>query len=412
MKNNNHHIAITGLGCVSPLGIGVEKLWRGLAAGQSGIAPIKNFDISAYKSHLGGEVRDFNPKDFVEPMKARRMDRTSLLAIAAAKEALSDAGLDPKTLDRDRTGVILGTGFGSTSSTEEFCVGLLTHGPAGTNPMLFPSTVPNAPASQVAIELGLRGPNSTVSQKEASGEEAIGFAYHTLLRERADILLSGGVDELSYILFHGHSALGALSPGRRRRGPEGSFPFDRRANGIVLAEGAGILVLEPAEKAQNRQAKIHARILGYGMAAGYGGVVAYDRDPRGMVQAINLALKQAQLEPGQIDGVLASANSTGYLDRLETEALKIALGQRAPEIPICALKSMLGHFDALGGIKAVTACLVLEEGLMPPTINLDTPDEGCDLDYVRGSARPGRYRHLLVTGFSHGGTHTCLLLGK
>ena len=404
-----NRVVVTGLGIISPIGIGKEAFLKSFREGKLGIKEITRFDTSKYRSHLGGEVTDFNPKDYINPMKIRRMDRDSQIAVAAAVLALKDANLEITSGNSSGCGVILGSGFTGLETTEAFHRGLIEHGPSGVNPMLFPNTVPNAPAGHISIELGITGPNSTITQKGATGEGAIGYAYSLLRYGKAKAILTGGVDELSWILFHAYSHLGILSPLENKDYSEGSRPFDKRRNGMVLGEGGGILVLETLELAQKRGAKIYAEVIGYGMSSSNPGISDYDSDPEGMVRSMELALEDAKISEGEIDYISAAANSTPVLDESETEAIKKVFDKN---VLVSSLSSSIGYFNASGGLKAISACLAIEDNFIPPTINYQEKDPSCDLDYVPNKAREKRVEAVLINGFADGGSNASLILKR
>ncbi len=404
-----NRVVVTGLGVISPIGIGKETFLKSLREGKLGIKEITRFDTSKYRSHLGGEVTDFNPKDYINPMKIRRMDRDSQIAVVAAVLALKDANLEITSGNSSGCGVILGSGFTGLETTEAFHKGLIEHGPSGVNPMLFPNTVPNAPAGHISIELGITGPNSTITQKGATGEGAIGYAHNLLKHNKAKVILTGGVDELSWILFHAYSHLGILSPLENEDYPEGSRPFDKRRNGMVLGEGGGILVLEAIEHAQKRGARIYAEVMGYGMNSSNPGISDYDEDSEGMARSMELALEDAKISKEEISYISAAANSTPILDRSETEAIKRVFGK---DIPVSSLSSSIGYFNASGGLKAISVCLAMENGFIPPTINYQKKDPSCDLDYVPNEAREKKVEAVLINGFADGGSNASLILRR
>ncbi len=404
-----NRVVVTGLGIISPIGIGKETFLKSLREGKSGIKEITGFDTSNYKSHLGGEVTDFNPRDYINPMKIRRMDRDSQIAVASAVLALKDANLEITPENSSECGVILGSGFTGLETTEAFHRGLIEHGPSGVNPMLFPNTVPNAPAGHISIELGITGPNSTITQKGATGEGAIGYAYSLLQHDKARVILTGGVDELSWILFHAYSHLGILSPLENEDYPEGSRPFDKKRNGMVLGEGGGILVLETLEYAKGRGAKIYAEVIGYGMSSSNPGISDYDSDPGGMARAMELALEDAKISKEEIDYISAAANSTPILDESETRAIERVFGE---DIPVSSLSSSVGYFNASGGLKAISACLAMENGFVPPTINYKEKNPSCALDYVPNKAREKKIEAVLINGFTDGGSNASLVLKR
>ncbi len=404
-----NRVVVAGLGVISPIGIGKEAFLKSLKEGKSGIGKITRFDTSKYRSHLGGEVTDFNPKDYINHMKIRRMDRDSQIAVASAILALRDADLEITSGNSPECGVILGSGFTGLETTEAFHRGLIEHGPSGVNPMLFPNTVPNAPAGHISIELGITGPNSTITQKGATAEGAIGYAYSLLRHDKAKVILTGGVDELSWILFHAYSHLGILSPLKNENYTEGCHPFDKRRNGMVLGEGGGILVLETLKHARERGARIYAEVIGYGMNSSNPGISDYDEDSEGMVRTMELALEDAEIPKEKTGYISAAANSTPVLDKSETEAIKKVFGR---DIPVSSLSSFIGYFNASGGLKAISACLAIENGFILPTINYRERDPSCDLDYVPNKIREKEIEAVLINGFADGGSNASLILKK
>lgn len=398
-------IVITGIGVISACGIGREAFWRSCLEGKTGIAPIESFDTSPYRSHLGAEARDFNPKDFMPSLKYRRMSRVSRLAVAASIEALKDAGLTLSTHTASSMGVVIGTGYGSTSQTDEFFVGMVKEGPEGANPSLFPDTVPNAPASQVSIYHGLQGPNVTFSHNEVSGEQALGCAHRFLMADRAEVFLAGSVDELSPVLFHSFAVLRALSP--QGKGPEGMRPFDRSRNGRVLGEGAGMLVLEKRGKAQKRGAKIYGSLLAWASTGAPVGIGHYEQEANQMDRAITSALRHAGIHPEEIDYIQAAANSTAELDRAEAEAIRKVFGKRSGSIPISSIKGHTGDFCGSLALRAAALLLAMRDGKLPPTVGLADPE--FDLDFVCKESRPQTIHIALLNGFSFGGANHCFI---
>jgi 3-oxoacyl-[acyl-carrier-protein] synthase II len=360
---------------------------------------------------LGAEVRDFNPKDFLAASKVRRLDRVSQMAAAAARLAYEDARLPDSPQERQGVGVILGSGLSGLVSTESFFRSLLDSGPSGANPMLFPSTVPNAPASQIAIEMGFKGPNVTLSHKEVSGENAIAYACDLIRNGKADILLAGAVDELCQLLHFSYWRLGALSPHRRSE-EEICCPFDLRRNGLVLGEGAGIVVLEEASHALSRGAPLYQEVAGWGMSGSPCRVSDYEEDGEPLARAMSLALEMGGVGPEEMPQISACANSSPSLDLMEVRAIQRIWGAKAGSIPVSALKSMLGEFHSCGGLRVVASVLSLKHQWIPPTINYQVPDPACNLDFVPNVGRPGDFGSILVNGSSNGGSHVSLLLRR
>jgi len=398
-------IVITGIGIVSACGVGKEAFWANCLGGRTGIAPVRSFDTSAYRSHLGAEARDFNPKDFMPPLKYRRMSRVSRLAVAASIEALQDAALEASPQSASSLGVIIGTGYGSTSQTDDFFVGMLREGPEGANPSLFPDTVPNAAASQISIYHGWKGPNTTFSHNEVSGEQALAYAYCSLQEGRAEALLVGSVDEFSAVLFHSLAAIRALSP--KGPGEEGMRPFDRRRNGRVLGEGAGILVLEKKRRALERGAKIYGALVSCASTGGPVAINQYENGAEQMGRAVQNALKGAGISPSEVDYICATANSSVELDRAEALAIQKVFGRASLTVPISSLKGHIGDFCGSGVLRAAALLLSMENGKILPTLGLKNSE--FDLDHVIDQPRTRPIRYALLDGFSFGGSNVCLV---
>jgi 3-oxoacyl-[acyl-carrier-protein] synthase II len=399
----NNRVVITGLGIISSIGIGKEEFWKHCLQGTSGIKPVHGFDVSSYRSRLGGQLPEIDFKTFIKPVNLRRMDRIGKIMVSAVRLALDDSGLDLKIEDASRMGLSFGTGLGSSDTIDQFFRSLLRDGPMGAAPLLFQTAVPNAISSHCSIEYGIKGLNITFSHKETSTEMAMAYAYHLLKEGRMDIVLAGGGDELSEPLYHVYSMLGSLSPGRGK-GPEGMRPFDRSRNGVVLGEGSGILVLETLEHAEKRGAKIYAELAGVGMAGSTEGLLRYDLDGDSIARAMSLAAE----EPSKVDTVSAAANSTRDLDRAETLAIKKVFGERAKEISVSSLKSMLGEFDGSGAIRACGVALSLFHGMIPPTIGTEQLDPEFDLNVVLCQFQKKSIRSALLNGCSNGGSNISL----
>jgi 3-oxoacyl-[acyl-carrier-protein] synthase II len=400
----NNRVVVTGLGILSSIGIGKEEFWKHCLQGTSGIKPVQRFDVSSYRSRLGGQLPEIDFKAFIKPVNLRRMDRIGKIMVSAVRLALDDSGLDLKIEDANRMGLSFGTGLGSSDTVDQFFRSLLRDGPVGAAPLLFQTAVPNAISSHCSIEYGIKGLNITFSHKETSTEMAMAYAYHLLREGRMDIVLAGGGDELSEPLYHVYSMLGALSPGRGK-GSEGMRPFDRNRNGIVLGEGSGILVLETSEHAEKRGAKIYAEFAGVGMAGSTEGLLRYDLSGDSIAQAMSVAAEK----PSQVDYISAAANSTLDLDRAETLAIKKVFRERAKEISVSSLKSMLGEFDGSGGIRACAVALSLYNGMIPPTIGTVQVDSECDLNVVLHGSPKRPMRSALLNGCSNGGSNISLL---
>jgi 3-oxoacyl-[acyl-carrier-protein] synthase II len=395
-----HRVVITGLGIVSSMGVGREMFWENCLHGISGIKPIRGFDVSSYHSRLGGQLPEVDFKAFIKPANLRRMDRIGKIVVSAVRLAIDDSALNLKEEDSSRIGISIGTGLGSSDTVDQFFRSLLKDGPVGAAPLLFQTAVPNAITSHCAIEYGVKGVNITFSHKESSTEMAMTFAYHLLREGKADVILTGGGDELSEPLYHVYSMLGVLSPGKRKSA-EGMKPFDQDRNGIVLGEGSGILVLETLEHAKKRGAKIYAEMAGVGLSGSTDGLLRYDLKGDSIARAMSLAAG----EPQTVDYISAAANSTPGLDRSETLAIKKVFGERIKQISVSSLKSMLGEFDGSGGIRACSVALSLYHGMIPPTIGTENLDPQCDLNVVLGQSEKKEIRSALLNGCSNGGSN-------
>ncbi len=394
-----HRVVLTGLGVISSIGVGREEFWKNCLQGSSGIKPVQRFDVSIYRSKLGGQLPEIDFKTFIKPANLRRMDRIGKIMVSAVKLALDDSGLDLGKEDPHRLGISIGTGLGSSDTVDQFFRALLREGPVGAQPLLFQTAVPNAITSHCAIEYGIKGVNITFSHKESSAEMAMVYAYHFLKESKADVILAGGGDELSEPLYHVYSMLGALSP-EMGKGPEGMRPFDRERNGIVLGEGSGILVLETLEHAEKRGAKIYAEMAGVGLSGSTDGVLRYDLRGDSIARAMSMAAE----DPERVDYISAAANSTTELDRAEAFAIRNVFGKRAEEIPVGAMKSMIGEFDGSGGIRACGVALSLFQGMIPPTVGTKHLDPQCDLNVVLSQPKQGALRSALLNSCANGGS--------
>ena len=402
-NRENHRIVITGLGIVSPIGVGKEAFWENCLRGVSGIKPIQGFEVSSYRSRLGARLPEIDFKPFIKPANLRRMDRIGKVVVSSVRLAIEDSGLDLRGEDSGRLGISIGTGLGSSDTVDQFFRSLLKDGPLGAAPLLFQTAVPNAITSHCAIEYGIKGVNITFSHKESSTEMAMTFAYHLLKEGRADVIFAGGGDELSEPLYHVYSMLGALSPGKGK-GVEGMRPFDRNRNGIILGEGSGVIVLETLEHAEKRGARIYAEMAGAGLSGSTDGLLRYDRKGDSIARSMTLAADELQA----VDHISAAANSTPDLDEGETLAIKKVFGKRATEILVSSLKSVLGEFDGSGGIRACGLALSLYHGMIPPTIGTEEIDSQCDLNVVLGQAKKKEIRSALLNGCSNGGSNISL----
>lgn len=396
-------VCITGIGVLSSIGIGKEEFLSSLKAGKSGIEEIKDFDTHFSCSKKGGIIRNFNPRDFIAPSKIRRLDRASQFAIAASKLALADARFSVAQENSSRIGVVLGSGFCGLSSSEEFHRAQILKGFLDLNPMLFPNTVPNAPASYVSIELGIKGVNCTLVQSFCTAEAAIIFACDQIQAKRADLILTGGVDEISEFLFRGFSDLHLLA--KDEGYGERSSPYDRMRNGIILGEGAGILVLESEKHARSRGAKILGYILGYSLVGS-----SQEGELMDLSRSIRLAIPWEK--EISIDYISGAGNSSKEVDSLETRALHYLFQSKSYQIPISSVKGMVGEAIAMGGIRMVANLLAMEYSFIPPTVNYQFPDPECDLNYVLNQSRDQEIHTLLHLGISPKECYSSILISR
>ncbi len=410
--NNDRRVVITGLGAITPLGNHVETFWSNLKNGVSGIRKIEMFDTTAYDCKIGGEVRGFDPKAFFKnPKDVRRTDRFAQLALAAAKMALDDSGIDIEKLRRrDRFGVIVSSGIGGLKTLQDQLMILLTKGPSRTSPFTIPMLISNMASGLISMEYGLRGPNMCIVTACATSNNAIGESWRTIKFDDADIFLAGGSEaSIVAIGLAGFSAMKALSA--RNDEPErASRPFDRDRDGFVMSEGAGIVVVEELEHAKARGAKIYCELTGYGLSSDAYHMTAPPPNGEGAVRAMQLALEHARVSPDQVDYINAHATSTDIGDLCETRAIKHVFGEQAYKVSISSTKSMTGHLlGGAGGIEMAACALAIRDSVIPPTINLENPGEGCDLDYTPNVAREKKVRVVLNNSFGFGGHNATLV---
>ena len=410
--NNDRRVVITGLGAITPLGNDVETFWSNLKNGVSGIRKIEAFDTSAYDCKIGGEVRGFDPKAFFRnPKDVRRTDRFAHLALAAAKMALDDSGIDVENLRRrDRFGVIVSSGIGGLKTLQDQLTILLTKGPSRTSPFTIPMLISNMASGLISMEYDLQGPNMCIVTACATSNNAIGESWRTIKFGDADIFLAGGSEaSIVAIGLAGFSAMRALS--MRNDEPErASRPFDRDRDGFVIGEGAGIVVVEELEHAKARGAKIYCELTGYGLSSDAYHMTAPPPDGKGAVRAMQLALDHARVSPEEVDYINAHATPTDIGDLCETRAIKEVFGERAYNVSISSTKSMTGHLlGGAGGIEIAACALAIRDSVIPPTINLENPGEGCDLDYTPNVAREKKVRVVLNNSFGFGGHNATLV---
>src|SRR5437660_5566977 len=405
-------VVVTGMGLVTPLGTGLEKTWKALCAGKSGIARITRFDPTDYPCQIAGEVPDFDPAAFIEKKEIKKMDLFIHFAVGAAQMAVDDAGLKVTGENADRVGVYIGAGIGGLPAIEHYHKILLEKGAERVSPFFIPMVIINLASGQVAIRLGARGPNSCAVTACATGNHCIGDAFRIIQHGEADVMLAGGAEAaITPLCVAGFGAARALST--RNADPEhASRPFDKERDGFVLGEGAGVVVLEELESAQRRKARIYGEVVGYGMTADAYHITAPPEDGRGAVQCMRRALDDAGLAPDAIQYINAHATST-MADRIETAAIKQVFGPDAARLAVSSTKSMTGHLlGAAGGIEAIFSVLTIDRGMIPPTINLDVPDPERDLDYVTNTARKADVHAVLSNSFGFGGVNACLIFTR
>ncbi|HEY0409905.1 MAG TPA: beta-ketoacyl-[acyl-carrier-protein] synthase family protein [Candidatus Dormibacteraeota bacterium] len=397
-------IAVTGLGLVTPVGVGRDEVWEALLAGRSGFAPVESFDTRAFNVHLGAEVRGFDPAPWARRLKAAALGRASLLAIAAARQALEDAGLDPEAVEPERAGVAMGTTSGEPREVERFDDRYL----AGELDQVGPEFIGLYPchmiAAHVARELGFAGVNTMIPTACAAGNYAIAHAVDALRAGRADVMLAGGADAFSRITYTGFARLGAIAPERCQ-------PFDRNRKGMIPGEGAAVLVLEPLDRALARGARIYAELAGYGLSCDAHHMTAAHPEGDGAVRAMQRALADAGAAPGDVSYVSAHGTGTPTNDRLETLAVKRVFGAEARRTPMSSIKSMIGHtMGAASAIEAAVCALAVARDRIPPTMNLEEPEE--DLDFVPNAARDHRVVLAMNNAYAFGGNNASVLLRK
>lgn len=405
-------VVITGLGVISPVGNTVDAYWENLKAGNSGIGKITSFDTKDFRSTVAGEVKDFDPKEYMEKKKAKRMDRFSHFAIAATAQALEQSGIDLEEADRERIGVIVSSGIGALGTIEKESLKLQAKGPNKIAPMFIPTCITNMAAGNVAIQFGLQGMCSNVVTACASGTNSIGDAMRVIQYGDADVMVAGGAESCIVPLgVAGFTALTALS--NNEDPVTASRPFDKNRDGFVMGEGAGVLVLEELEHAKARGANILAELFGYGAACDAFHITSPAPGGEGGARAMRLAIKDAGIKPEDVSYINAHGTSTEYNDRLETAAIKKVFGDHAYKIPISSTKSMIGHLLGAAGAVEMVACVKsVEEGYVHPTAGYTTPDEECDLDYIPVKGRNLDVKYAISNSLGFGGHNATLVVGR
>ena len=406
-------VVVTGMGIVSPLGIGLENNWAAICQGKSGIGPITKFDTSEYPCKIAGEVKNFDPDAYIDKKDQKKMDIFIQFALAAGTMAIKQSGLVIDESTADRVGVLVGSGLGGLSTIEKYHTMLLKNGPKKVSPFFVPMLIVNLAPGQISIYFGCRGPNSSVVTACATGNHSIGEAFRIIQRGDADAMIAGGVEStITPLAVAGFCALKALST-RNDEPQKASRPFEKNRDGFVMSEGAGILVLEDLEKAQQRGAAIFAEIVGFGCNADAYHITAPSPNGEGAAKCMQLTLDDAGLKPEDIDYINAHGTSTPMNDLSETMAMKTVFRDHIKNLPVSSTKSMTGHLlGASGGVEAIFSLLAIRDSIIPPTINYEEPDPECDLDYVPNVARKKEVRIVMSNSFGFGGTNATLIFKR
>jgi len=409
----SRRVVITGLGMVSPLGIGVEKTWQALVQGKSGVVRITKFDPTGFDTQIAAEVKDFVPENFMEKKEIKRMDIFIQYAMASAMMAMEDAQLPITPQNADRVGVVVGAGLGGLTTIESFHKVLMEKGPGRISPFFIPALIVNEAPGQISIRFGAKGPNYSVVTACATGNHNIGDAWRMIQQGDADAIIAGGVEAtITPLAVSGFNAMKALST-RNHEPEKASRPFDKDRDGFVMGEGCGIIILEEMNQALDRGAKIYAEIIGYGLNGDAYHITAPAPDGEGAARCMAMALKSAGISPEEVDYINAHGTSTDYNDLYETMAIKAVFKEHAKKLAVSSTKSMTGHLlGGAGGVEAIFTVLTIHRGVIPPTINYDIPDPECDLDYVPNVARMADVRVALSNSFGFGGTNAVLIFKK
>ena len=406
-------VVVTGLGVVSPLGTGVDKNWAAVTSGQSGIGKITRFDASDLPTQIAGEVTDFNAEDYIAKKEIKKMDLFIQYGLAAAEMALQDSGLEINDANAERVGVLVGSGLGGLPAIEKYHQVLQERGYKKITPFFIPMLIINLAPGHISIKFGAKGPNLSSVSACATGTHSIGDAYHMIARGDADAMFAGGTEStITPLGIGGFNVMKALST--RNENPQAaSRPFEKNRDGFIMAEGAGILILEDYESAKKRGADIYCEVAGYGLSSDAFHLTQPAPGGEGAARCIKMALKSAGLNPEQVDYINAHGTSTHFNDLYETMAIKSVFGEHARKLMVSSTKSMTGHgLGAAGGIEAAYSALVLKHGIIPPTINYDEPDPDCDLDYVPNEARQADCQVVISNSFGFGGTNATLAFRK
>ncbi len=406
-------VVVTGLGLVTPLGIGVDASWDAALGGKSGIRTITQFDASSFPVRIAGEVEGFEPGQYIEAKEIKKMDRFIHFAMAASTMAVEDSGLKITVENAERVGVIIGAGMGGLPAIEQYHRAYMEKGYRRISPFFIPMVIVNLAAGNVSIKFGAKGPNSAAVTACATGSHAIGDAFRIIQRGEADAMIAGGTESVICALGIGGFAVMKALSARNDEPERASRPFDADRDGFVMGEGAGIVILESLENALARGAKIYAEIVGYGMSSDAYHMTTPAPEGEGAARCMKAALKDAGVEPQKIDYINAHGTSTKYGDELETAAIKNVFGEHAYKLSVSSTKSMTGHLlGAAGGVEAIFSILSIFRGMIPPTINLENQDPECDLDYVPLKAKHTDVEYAISNSFGFGGTNACLIFGK
>jgi len=407
---DSQRVVITGLGAITPLGLGVDSFFQGLLEGKNGISKIESFDTEKFTCKIGGEIKDFDASNYMDQKEARRNDRFVHFAFAATKQAVADAGLNMDQEDPDRVGVFIGSGIGGMDTIEKNCIKLIEGGPRKVSPFMIPALISNMASGVIGIELGAMGPNFSIVSACATGAHSIGESLKTLRLGEADVMIAGGSEAtITSLSYAGFCSMKAMST--NNDDPEhASRPFDLNRDGFVMGEGAGVVVLETLEHARKRGAKIHCELVGYGASCDANHITAPHPEGKGLIGAMKRALHSAQLNTTDVDYINAHGTSTPYNDRFETMAVKTLLGEHVKNVPMSSTKSMTGHLlGAAGGVESVACVRMLETGMLAPTINYQEPDPDCDLDYVPNEAREAKISVAMSNSLGFGGQNASLV---
>ncbi len=412
-ENSRRRVVITGLGIISPVGVGTEETWDAIIHGRSGIGPITRFDTTDFATKIAGEVKGFKAEEYMAKKEARRMDLFIQYAVAAAQMALDDANYKIAPEEANRVGVYTGCGLGGLWTLEKYHSVLVKNGPKKVSPFFIPMMIANMAPGQISIYFGAKGPNLSVATACAAGTHAIGEAFKMIQRGQADVMLSGGVEAtITPLALAGFNAMKAIST-RNDEPEKASRPFEKNRDGFVLAEGCGILILEELEHALERGVRIYAEIIGYGASGDAFHIAAPAPEGRGAASCMKMALKDAGIEPADVQYINAHGTSTDLNDKYETQAIKTVFGEHSKKLAVSSTKSMTGHLlGAAGGVEGALTALSIYNDIAPPTINYEEPDPECDLDYVPNVARKMEIKVALSNSFGFGGTNATLILKK